>query len=139
MISPPNLVRRLAAIIYDALLLISVLFVATALILPFNAGQAISSSQLGFYWFYLLTISFIFYGWFWTHGGQTLGLRAWNIRVLTTQGQRISWLHAFLRFSYAILSWSVLGLGFFWSLIDVNKRCWHDQLSKTALFYQPKK
>ncbi|MDQ5940054.1 MAG: hypothetical protein QG557_1004 [Pseudomonadota bacterium] len=139
MMSPPSLIRRLAAIIYDTLLLISVLFVATALILPFNAGQAISPSQMGFYWFYLLTISFIFYGWFWTHGGQTLGLRAWNMQVLTIEGKSISWCHAFLRFSVAILSWSALGLGFIWSMIDSDKRCWHDQLSKTALFYQPKK
>ena len=139
MMSPPSLIRRLAAIIYDVLLLISVLFVATALILPFNAGQAISDSQMKFYWLYLLTISFIFYGWFWTHGGQTLGLRAWNMQVLTNQGERITWLHAFLRFSIAIFSWSALGLGFFWSLMDVDKRCWHDKLSKTALFHQPKK
>ena len=139
MMSPPNLLRRLAAIIYDLLLLISVLFVATALILPFNAGQAISDSQMKFYWFYLLTISFIFYGWFWTHGGQTLGLRAWNMQVLTIKGEHITWFHAFLRFSIAIFSWSTLGLGFFWSLMDVDKRCWHDKLSKTALFHQPKK
>jgi len=139
MMSPPSLIRRLAAIIYDVLLLISVLFVATALILPFNAGQAISDSQMKFYWLYLLTISFIFYGWFWTHGGQTLGLRAWNMQVLTNQGERITWRHAFLRFSIAILSWCALGLGFFWSFIDIDKRCWHDKLSKTALFHQPKK
>jgi uncharacterized RDD family membrane protein YckC len=139
MMSPPNLIRRLAAIIYDLLLLISILFVATALILPFNAGQAISDSQMSFYWFYLLTISFIFYGWFWTHGGQTLGLRAWNMQVLTVKGERITWFHAFLRFSIAIVSWCTLGLGFFWSLIDIDKRCWHDKLSKTALFHQPKK
>ncbi len=139
MMSPPNLIRRLAAIVYDALLLISVLFVATALILPLNAGQAISHSQMVFYWLYLLIISFLFYGWFWTHGGQTLGLRAWNIQVLTIQGEQISWFHAFLRFSTAILSWSALGLGFFWSLIDTDKRCWHDNLSKTALFHQAKR
>lgn len=138
MMSPPSLIRRFAAIIYDLLLLISILFVATALILPFNAGQAISHSQMGFYWFYLLTISFIFYGWFWTHGGQTLGLRAWNMQVLTIHGDRITWIQAFLRFSIAILSWCALGLGFFWALIDTNKRCWHDKLSKTALFHQSK-
>lgn len=135
--SPPSLLRRLAAIVYDTLLLVSVLFVATALILPFNAGQAISSLHRGYYWLYLLTISFLFYGWFWTHGGQTLGLRAWKMRVATPEGQRISWRQALVRFGVAILSWSCLGLGFLWSLFDAQKRCWHDRLSHTTLFYQP--
>lgn len=134
MLPAPNLMRRFAAIIYDLLLLISVLFVATALILPFNAGQAFKAQQF-FYSLYLLTVSFIFYGWFWTHGGQTLGLRAWKLHVLTLDCQPITWLQAFLRFSSAIVSWAALGLGFLWALIDKNNRCWHDAFSKTAIFY----
>lgn len=133
----PNLLRRFAAIVYDLLLLISVLFIATALILPFNAGQAFNP-QHWFYPFYLATISFVFYGWFWTHGGQTLGLRAWKLHVLTFDRQTITWLQAFWRFSGAIISWGAFGLGFFWSLIDQNHRCWHDSFSKTAVFYRPK-
>lgn len=129
----PSLIRRFAAIIYDLLLLISVLFVATALILPFNAGQAFNP-QHWFYPFYLFTISFIFYGWFWTHGGQTLGLRAWKLQVLTFDHQTITWSQAFWRFSGAIISWGAFGLGFLWSLIDHNNRCWHDIFSKTAVF-----
>ncbi len=134
MLHSPSLIRRFAAIIYDLLLLISILFVATALILPFNAGQAIETQQI-FYSFYLVTISFIFYGWFWTHGGQTLGLRAWKLQVLTFDCQPITWLQAFWRFSGAIVSWGVLGCGFLWALIDKNNRCWHDSFSKTAIFY----
>lgn len=130
----PNLLRRLAAIFYDSLLLLSVLFVATALILPFNAGQAITKSI--FYLLYLLIISFIFYGWFWTHGGQTLGLRAWKLSVLTFDKKPISWQQAFWRFSSAILSWGILGFGFGWALFNKNKRCWHDTLSKTDIFYK---
>jgi uncharacterized RDD family membrane protein YckC len=127
----PNLLRRFAAIFYDLLLLLSVLFVATALILPFNAGEAFTQ-----HWFllYLFTLSFLFYGWFWTHGGQTLGLRAWKLQVLTMDQQPISWLQAFLRFNGAIISWGVFGLGFGWSLVEKNKRCWHDVFSKTNIF-----
>ena len=135
MLHLPNLMRRLAAIVYDLLLLISVLFVATALILPFNAGQAFENKHF-FYPLYLITISFIFYGWFWTHGGQTLGLRAWKLQVLTFDYQPITWLQAFWRFSGAMVSWSALGLGFLWALIDKNDRCWHDNFSKTAIFYK---
>ncbi|SJM95981.1 RDD domain containing protein [Crenothrix polyspora] len=125
----------MAAILYDFLLLLAVLFLATALLLPFNAGEAFTSSQI-FYPVYLSIISFVFYGWFWTHGGQTLGLRAWNIKVLTLDQKPISWQLAFLRFMAALLSWLMFGLGFVWIVIDKNKYSWHDHLSKTALFLQ---
>jgi uncharacterized RDD family membrane protein YckC len=133
-LSEPGLLRRLAAIIYDLLLLIAVLFVATALLLPLNKGEAFTAQQF-FYPLYLLIISFLFYAWFWTHGGQTLGLRAWKIKVLTFDLKPVSWKQALLRFVTAILSWGLFGLGFFWILIDKNHRSWHDNLSKTALFF----
>jgi len=132
--SPPGLLRHLAAILYDLFLLIAVLFVATALILPLNAGLAFTSQQVA-YPVYLFIVSFLFYGWFWTHGGQTLGLRAWNLKVLTFNQQTLSWKQAFLRFISAILSWSVCGLGFIWILIDKNQRSWHDYLSGTTVFF----
>jgi len=138
-LSAPGFFRRLAAQIYDLLLLIALLFLATALLLPFTAGEAVSVQQTLIYRIYLLVISFFFYGWFWTHGGQTLGLRAWKIKVLTFDQKPISWHQALLRFATAIVSWSFFGLGFLWILIDKNRRSWHDNLSKTALFFDPEK
>lgn len=120
--------------LYDLLLLIAVLFVATALLLPLNAGEAFTARQI-FFPLYLLLVSFFFYAWFWTHGGQTLGLRAWKIKVLTLDRKPISWKQALLRFIGAILSWGFFGLGFLWILVDKNQRSWHDHLSKTALFF----
>jgi uncharacterized RDD family membrane protein YckC len=133
--SRPGLLRRLAAQIYDLLLLIAVLFLATALLLLFTAGEAVTTQQTLIYRVYLTLISFFFYGWFWTHGGQTLGLRAWKIKVLTFDQKPISWTQALLRFAAAIVSWAFCGLGFLWILIDKNKRSWHDYLSKTAVFF----
>ncbi len=135
MVSAPSLLRRLAAVIYDFFLLLALWFLATALLLPLNKGQAFSSEQL-FYPLYLLAVSFAFYGWFWTHGGQTLGLQAWKIKVQTLEQQPITWKQAFVRFSAAILSWSVCGLGFIWILFDKNNCAWHDHLSKTMLFFE---
>ena len=127
-----SLIRRMAAILYDLLLLLAIFFVATAIILPLNGGHAFDSHQW-FYPIYLFSVSFIFYGWFWTHGGQTLGLRAWKLRVLTVDGYPISWWQALLRFCVAIISSICFGLGFFWSLVDKEKRCWHDIVSKTVV------
>ncbi len=125
--------RRLAAILYDLLVLLAVLFFATAIVLPLNFGEAFSSEQF-LYPIYLLIVSFIFYGWFWTHGGQTLGLRSWKMTVLTFDQQPINWKQAFIRFITAIISWLCLGLGFVWFFVDKKQMTWHDRLSGTSLF-----
>ena len=138
-LSTPGFLRRLAAQIYDFLLLIAILFFSTALFLPFTSGEAVSDHQTLIYRIYLTVISFFFYGWFWTHGGQTLGMRAWKIKVLTLDHKPISWTQALLRFATAIVSWFFFGLGFLWILIDKNRRSWHDHLSNTALFFDAKK
>jgi uncharacterized RDD family membrane protein YckC len=138
-LSAPGFLRRLAAQIYDFLLLIALLFLATALLLPFTSGEAVSNQQTLIYRIYLTVISFLFYGWFWTHGGQTLGLRAWKIKVLTFDQKPISWKQALLRFVTAFVSWGFFGLGFLWILFDKNRRGWHDHLSKSALFFDPGK
>ncbi len=131
----PSLIRHLAAIVYDFLLLTALLFLATALLLPFNGGEAFSSRQF-FYPIYLFIVSFLFYGWFWTHGGQTLGLKAWKIKVISDNGEMISWRQAFIRFIVSILSWGFLGLGFVWVLFDKERRSWHDISSKSGLFLE---
>jgi len=137
LLSAPGFFRRLAAQIYDLFLLVALLFIATALLLPFTAGEAISAQQTLIYRIYLAVISFFFYGWFWTHGGQTLGMRAWKIKVLTLDQKNINWKQALLRFLTAMASWGFFALGFLWIFIDNNRRSWHDHLSKTALFFDP--
>lgn len=132
---PPGLLRRLGAIAYDSLLLLAILFFATGILIPLNHGEAFTSEQI-FYPVYLLLISFVFFGWFWTHGGQTLGMRAWKIIVLSEDGHPITWRQAALRFVCALLSWACLGLGFLWILIDKDRKAWHDRLSKTAVFFR---
>ncbi len=131
----PGLLRRLAAVAYDTVLLLAVLFVATALILPFNSGEAFTQDQI-YYPVYLLLVSFVFFGWFWTHGGQTLGMRSWKLVVLSQEGQALSWRQALLRYSVALISWLVFGLGFWWVLFRPDKATWHDLVSRTYLSYR---
>ncbi|CCE22367.1 RDD family protein [Methylotuvimicrobium alcaliphilum] len=136
-IRPAGFFRRIAALLYDGLLLLAVLFAATAVGLLFNHGEAFASDNLYFH-AYLVLISYFFYGWFWTHGGQTLGLKAWKLKILAEDRQPITWTQASIRFIGAILSWSVLGLGYIWVIFDRDNRAWHDRLSRTAVFFAPK-
>ena len=130
-----GLFRRLLAIIYDLFLLVALLFVATAIAMIFNQGNAIEPGQPLYpvYLVYLLTVSFVFFGWFWTHGGQTLGMKTWKIRLQQTDGQSVSWQLSLIRFVTAILSWSLLGMGFIWPLFQSQKRTWHDIASNCVM------
>jgi uncharacterized RDD family membrane protein YckC len=109
-----------------------VLFVATALILPLNGGQAFGSGHWA-YPVYLGLVTFGFVGWFWTHGGQTLGMKAWRLRLLAADGMGVGWGRAALRFTGALLSFACLGLGYWWMLVDPDGLAWHDRLSDTRI------
>lgn len=130
--------KRLMAIIYDLFLLAALLFIAEILPVALNHGAAISreNGPMVFYLFhplYLLIVCFGFLGWFWTHGGQTLGLKTWKLKIVTLDGGAVSWQQAGFRYVTALLSWLCGGLGFIWSLFDKEKRCWHDIASATKL------
>jgi len=123
---------------YDSLLLIALWFIATLLLLPFTQGEAVKPEN-PYYQLYLLTVTFLFFGWFWTHGGQTLGMRAWRFHVQQADGNTITWPQALIRFIGAIISWLCAGLGFIWILFDGENQAWHDKLSKTYLVMRPKR
>ena len=140
--SPPvGLIRRIMAIFYDFFLLIAILFLATAIFNALlNQGKALAAENpyTTFLSFYLGSIIFLYFGWFWTHGGQTLGMKTWKIKLIsnereTTNFWAISWKQVFIREATAIISCLCLGLGFFWSVFDNKKRCWHDMASNTTL------
>ena len=81
----------------------------------------------------MFAISYLYFAWFWIHGGQTLGMKTWRIRVISTEGNTIDWKIAAIRYFGAIISWGLFTLGYLWSLFDKNKLCWHDMLSKTEI------
>jgi uncharacterized RDD family membrane protein YckC len=118
--------------VYDALLLVAVWFAATAVLLPFTGGEAIRASE-EWYTAYLVVVAFGYFGWFWTHGGQTLGMRTWNLRLAAAGNDGISWQQAAVRFAGACLSWLAFGAGYLWILVDRDRRTWHDHLSKTRI------
>jgi uncharacterized RDD family membrane protein YckC len=131
----PGLFRRLAAMLYDSLLLLGVLMAATALaMIPLGEGPEgrIESGNLIFR-LYLLLVTTGFFVWFWTHGGQTLGMRAWRLKLLRSDGLPLTTGDALLRCLTALLSWAAGGLGFLWILVDRDNLAWHDRLSKTRM------
>jgi len=81
----------------------------------------------------LLVVTAAYFVVSWSRGGQTIGMRAWRLRVVADEGGRLTWSRAGVRFATALLSLGALGAGFFWSLIDRRHRCWHDIASRSTL------
>ena len=104
---PASLWRRLAAIVYDSLLMFAVLIVVGATTLPFTNGLGISRDNIIFK-FYTFGAIYVFLGWFWTHGGQTLGMRAWKIKLLQRNGDPVSWHLAFYYYVVSLPMWGFL-------------------------------
>lgn len=130
----PGLLRRLAAMFYDGLVLAAVLMVAGALWVAAHRAAAAPGDLL--FRLYLVAVTALFFAAFWTRG-ETLGLRAWQLRLVGPGGQPPGWGRALLRFGAAILSWLPLGLGFLWVLVDRDRLAWHDRLSGTRLVRRP--
>jgi len=95
-----------------------------------NRGEAIEANNPLFS-LYLLLVLFSFYAWFWHKSGQTLGMRAWKIRIVSEFGGNPSWGVAYLRLCFALLSLACLGLGYWWRLF--RPYTWHDKLSQTRI------
>jgi len=130
----PALFRHLVIIIYDLLLLLSSLLLATFIIVALNGGEAIGHGN-PFFIAYLLLLSFAFYGWFWTHGGQTLGMRSWKVTLYSHNHQAIDWRQALLRFIVSIMAWLPFGFGIWWQYLGKDNQSWPDRVSGTYLHY----
>jgi uncharacterized RDD family membrane protein YckC len=129
-----GLTRRLAAMIYDGLLLIAIWMLA-AMLVVIPASDSIRPGNPAFQ-AYLLIIAWTYFAICW-RGGQTLGMKAWRIRIVGPD-QPISWLATAVRFGVAIASLLCFGLGLWWSLFHPNKATWHDLASGTRLVVEPR-
>lgn len=134
-----GLFRRLAALVYDILPVSAVALLVTGLALALARALQLSgmisvhndveltamlSNSIAFQvllWFSIL----YFYTWFWTHGGQTIGMRVWRLRVQNTDASPISMTQACIR-----LATAAFGLGNLAVPFDPQKRAFQDIWAK---------
>jgi uncharacterized RDD family membrane protein YckC len=136
-----SLLRRVAAGAYDLLPLVALWMIATALVLPLTGGAGVTPQSPGYraYQAWLLAVAFAYYGVSWRHGGQTIGMRAWRLRVVRDDGGPLGWRAVVVRFAVALLSLATLGAGVFAALFDARRRMWHDVAAGTEVVLVPKR
>ena len=133
-----HLIRRISAMLYDGLLVLALLFLATLPFIALRDGEPVEGSENFVYRVVLGLVIYAFFVGFWMRSGRTLGMQSWRLQMETTEGGDVSLARANIRFFTAILSWLPAGLGFLWSLWDKNRLTWHDRLSGTHIVYYPK-
>jgi uncharacterized RDD family membrane protein YckC len=172
--TPAGLFRRLGAILSDSLVLFGILALTTLFlfvpVLTALGKKAMVPSEVGWllsiiYGFSLLGICFGFYGYFWTRSGQTIGMRAWRLKLISAEGGLLNWRHAFLRWLIAVmpcvcclflldmaeslgsflleLSALVVGalgvLDFLSMYGHTDRLCWHDKMSSSKIILLPER
>ena len=69
-----------------------------------------------------------FYALFWSKGGQTLGMRAWRLKVQHPNGQNLSFITACAR-----VVWSLAGIGNLYILLNSDKLALQDKLTRSEV------
>lgn len=122
LLPPATALKRALAIIYDGLICIAVLLVATwayTMVAGWmtgweryeqmaEAGQISGEPGLTFTLFLVL---YLFFAYFWTRIGQTLGMQVWRVRIENLDGTSVSWTQALKRYvtAAAVIFLTLLG------------------------------
>ena len=122
----PSLARRLASLLYEALLVFGVSFFAAWIFYFASGGRdattGVARAELQVF---ILAVLAAYFVWCWLRGGQTLAMRAWKIRLVdVTPGKAIA------RF---LIAAALLPLSILWALVDRDRQFLHDRLAGTRL------
>lgn len=134
----PSLRRRVASMLYESLLLLGVLsvsFMLPHLALGMGFDIVLPGWVLLGHVFVVLGAYFL---WYWIHGGQTLAMQTWNIRLTTPSGAQPSSARLALRYVLAWPSLLYFGAGVLWAFFDRDRQFLHDRLAGTRLVFKRK-
>lgn len=131
----PNILsfwRRTLCLIYDFLLFLAIWFIASLIFIVIVQDTSFAYFR-PIYQFYSLSIIGIYFIWFWTHGGQTLAMQTWKLRVVAQDGKALTLRQAITRYLFAVVGITSFGLGIIWALFDRDRKFLHDRLAGTRI------
>ncbi len=166
---PAPIWRRFAAAAYDGLLLLALWLSGTllAVVAQDLLRLPTDANWQHFIRAYYFLIGLLFFGWCWTHGGQTPGMRAWRLQLMREDGLAIRWPVAAVRYVAILLCWTtallpllaaipilhgrfpwllpaswicltLLVIGTAWTRSDARRRSPQDRIAGTVMLAQPK-
>jgi uncharacterized RDD family membrane protein YckC len=150
--------------LYDTMIIIALQVVATLPFLPLMQDRVLVAKEVGalayIYHVWQIVVIVLFFGFFWTRNGKTLGMQAWRLHLETERGLLPSWRDAMMRLLLATVPWlpafailtaadyfeprqwllrigaGLLGLGLLNYLVawlDPQRRSWHDRFLHTRV------
>lgn len=147
-VEPAGFFVRLAALVYDGLLLIAIYAVVGAVLVAIGTPrEAAAQQQLAvlpsWYRYYVLFPAFVlatwlFFGWFWVKSGQTLGMQTWRLKLVRADGQPLTWRDSLIRCLWALPSLGLGMAGYLLMLFSPYREALHDRLSGTLVVRLPK-
>jgi uncharacterized RDD family membrane protein YckC len=123
----PGLARRLASLLYEAVLVFAVVFVAGLAFLLASGGAPQEGWIRLAHQLFLLAVLAAYFLWCWLRGGQTLAMKAWRIRLVGASPAR-----ALARFVLALVLVPT-GISILWALLDADRQFLHDRIAGTRL------
>jgi uncharacterized RDD family membrane protein YckC len=150
---------------YDLFLIIPLLMLTSALLIAIHGptdNAVVRSVPAWQQWIVTYLALVGFFGLFWRQKGQTLGMQAWRVKLVSRlDNARVPWTHVFIRIGTAaapvilsllpflyfninnasvmiyVIAASIAGMGFFWRWGNTERLYLHDQLSSTELRLAP--
>lgn len=127
-----GLSRRITSMLYESLVVFSILLVGFLLpqIVFSGFGMQPTGKSL---WVHVMLVLMIYFVWCWLNGGQTLPMKTWKLKIISTDGTRLRPLQAIFRYLAAWPSILIFGAGIIWALFDKDKQFLHDRLAGTKI------
>jgi len=129
-----SLRTRLASMIYELLLVVAVVFIASFVFIRLTGDAQNGWKHIAFQ-FFLLGVLFAYFSTFWLRSGQTLAMKTWRIKLVDRAGKLITLRRAALRFVLALAGLTLFGVSILWAFFDADRQFLHDRLAKTRLIY----
>jgi uncharacterized RDD family membrane protein YckC len=120
------------ALVYESFLVFAVLFISSLLFSGAPSAPLTGWSRHAFQLYLFLTTGFYFL-FCWLRGGQTLAMKTWKLRLISSTGATVTAQQALLRYLLSWISLLAAGAGFLWALVDKEGLFLHDRLSGTRI------
>lgn len=132
----PGIRRRLSSLLYESLLLLGV-WAATFMLPHLALGLLFGITLPGPVLFLHIFVVFgIYFVWYWGHGGQTLAMQTWKLKLVMVDGTQPPLPRLLLRYLIAWPSLLFYGAGLIWALFDRERQFLHDRLAGTRIVFK---